>query len=1615
MTDLYRAVPRRAFILLLCLALFAMLTPLSAQNVSFTADKESGCAPHTVSFTNNSDNGATGYSWDFGNGSTATSRNADRLYLNPGKYSVTLTVTYPAGPKTFTREITVYENPEPAFTVSTKAGCTPLQVQFTDQSTPGSGTIRDILWDFGDGLTSAEASASHTYNISGSFSISTIVTNSFGCTKGLTQNNLIQVGETPDMDFTASVVSSCTTPLPVSFRSSGPAGLTYAWDFGDPASGAANTSAEQHPSHTYNQEGRYTVTLVARTAEGCEAVVSKQSYIVIEKTKADFSVQGPACSGTNLLLENNTMPRPDLSTWTLPNGSTAVSTNASYYFNAPGNYDITLTSGLNGCMETITKTITVHEPPLVSFTGTPVTSCSVPFTTQFSSQSQGATAWQWTFGDGTASDLEAPSHTYTAFGDYAVSLRVQNDHGCAANVTLPDYIRAQEPQMNISVTPQEGCLPLNTSFSAALLTPGTITAYHWDLGDGTTSTAPAPAHTYTTEGRFPVTLTADLAGGCRLVRESYVRAGEIPVVNFDATPKAPCQNERVRFTNLSQPRGTEWRWIFHEDGNGSIEENPQHYFQHIGLHSVTLEVNNYGCIRSARKTDFITILPPVANFGFTQVCSDRYSVTFTDASDFGPVPTPKHWKWDFLDGTTSTDQNPVHVFPAPGVYRVRLTVSNENCESEVVREVRIIDEKPVIHTDKTALCAGTAAVISRDALTETNISDWHWEWGDATYSPNPGNSISKTYSDPGDYTVYLEITDLNNCITTSNTIALQVNGALADFSFAGRNCKRDEISFTDASASTHGNSIVSWNWEFGDGSDPETVSAKPLDHKHAFTSTGTYNVQLNVVDNAGCRTSAMRPVPVTGVTANFSTAGTIACLNQEMFFSNASSGVNLQYQWDFGDGTASTETHPLKPYSQPGLYTVSLKVTGGPGCTETIVKDQYITVPDPQAKFTVPANLAECPPVLVQTTNESTGFARSVWDFGDGSRSSLEAPSHVYNLPGTYTISLQVYSAGDCVSSVTRDIKIDGPTGTRSWTPSTGCAPHLASFTASSPNAVKYIWDFDNGTVQTSATNTIQYTYSQQGVYSPRVILEDAKGCQVPAQGPPGSITVDAVQADFTLDDSRACDAGEVFFTDGSTGLSKDRLNNPHTFLWDFGYTNRTDDVSTQQNPSFLYSGVGTYTARLEITSIYGCKDEITKTVTVEALPEASIQPVSPVCAGDSILFSGRENKNLPGTHWVWIMDGQALTTTSTAPRMTFTDAGSHHIQLVITNGNNKCPSTASVNAAINPLPTLHVTPRLSAICLGQSQQLLSNSSPAQFSWTDYNISDAGATNPSVSPARDTTYKVEAINNFGCIRRDSARITVSQPFRVNSADALICSGKETQLHATGAVRYQWLPATGLSRADVGDPMASPAVSTQYRVVGYGNDACFTDTADVMLTVHPSPVINTGGVREVPAGTELALNVQSSDNITQWLWYPNKWISCADCPSPVITPRGDVTYNITAINQYGCQTIALLPVKLICPGSTAFIPNSFSPNGDGQNDVFYVRGRGISVIKSFRIFNRWGQLVFERGQCNTDDPSCGWDGRFNGKIVNPDVFIYFAEMTCDTNEPLLLKGNVTVLH
>ena len=1606
---------------LLCLFAFLMIpgAEAQAQNVAqFSADNWTGCGTAYVQFINQSTPSGGSASWDFGDGGAkSTLWNATRSFSKPGVYPVTLTVTFPNGQKSsVSHTVNVYKKPEVKFATTPLTGCTPLKVSFTDQSSAGDGTISSINWDFGDGNGATGPSASYTYNLGGDVIATSIVTNSFGCTNSAEQ--IINVKATPQVAFTSNNQGGCKSPVTVNFTNNTSLNTTasvpvsYAWDFGD-----GSTSTDMNPSHVYTGKGSFTVKLTATTPDGCTQTLTQPNYILIATMLADFTIQEKLCSNTALHFTNTTKPAPASATWTI-DGVVQNTIDAVHTFTAAGDYVVTMKSiTVDGCEADVTKTIHIANAPAANFSILPSTACSVPVNASFTAATTGATAWNWDFNDGGTATVQNPTHQFTAEGIFNVVLVASNAEGCSTTVTKPMSIK--RPTLFIT-GPTTGCIPVKATFIPVVGTVDPVVKYDWTFGDGGTSTDKEPEHTFTTQGNYTVTLTITTQGGCTQTATLPVRVGTPVVVDFSVDKPNGCQPTVFNFTNLSVPPGQEWIWTFEETGGSgnSTLQNPQYVFSTIGKHDVTLMVNNNGCIQQLTKPDFIEIFAPAARFQVAAPnCANVYERSFIDLSDFGTSPL-QHWSWNFGDGTTSTQQSPTHTYAAAGTYTVVLTVDNGSCDSKFTALVNIIDTKPVIHPDQTGICRGTVVNVAMDPVLIADFINFVWDWGDGNMIPAPANAgTSHTYAAPGVYKVKLILTDIYGCPHPSDETTITVNGSIAGYTINPRQCKGDPIAFTDISTTRAGNTIVSWTWDFGDGTAPVVMNTKPAGLTHTYNAISDYPVKLTVKDNTGCTDTYTDIVHIANIVASFSALDTIACLNAPFQFNNSSTEDPLTYAWTFGDGGTSTDKEPLHTYTVPGTYDVTLDIIGSTGCTSHAEFKKFLRVPNPIADFSVPAVAADvCPPVKIQLTNNSSDYVRSVWSFGDGSTSAEDDPLHNYIRPGTFPVTLTVYSAGNCASAPAgpKNITIAGPDGTFSVTPETGCFPFTTTMIAVSPNAKKYIWDFGDGySVTTTTPTSPAYTYPQEGVYFPVVLLEDDRGCKVAAVGNP-KIVADRIHADFSTDVTQACDGGIVLFTDKSTGVSQGMgLEMTHT--WDFGIAGRTDDVATGATPTFDYATPGTYTVKLISTSYYGCTDDTTWDVTVEPKPEALITPVDPICAGTTVQLQGQEGKNLPGTKWVWTVAGKNYNTVI-PPAIKFNDAGSQPVQLVITSATGFCSSTDTKTVEVSGFPSLTPSPASPSICLGDAILISANTDPGvQITWTDYKISDIHSATPTISPEIDTVYHVIVENAIGCKTEKDVPVKVSQPFQLTVTDVEMCEGSRAQLEASGAAHYSWSPATGLSNPNSSNPIATPTVTTTYQVTGTGNDNCFTYTKDATVTVHNKPVINAGEDMELPVGSSVQIPATASSDVTRIEWFPPAGLSCIDCITPQATPKQTTAYVLTATNQFGCISSDQINIKMVCESGVVFLPNTFTPNGDGQNDIFYIRGKGINTVKSFRIYNRWGQLMFERSNFNIEDIAYGWDGKSKGVLVAPDVFIYVAELVCDTNEPFTLKGNVMLLR
>lgn len=1587
--------------ILLCLAFFCIQKNASAQlNANFSASPLSGCAPLVVNFTDLSTGGATSWRWDLGNGTVSTLQNPTGSYFNAGTYSVKLVIENASGADSITRNqyITVFPKPVVAFTASETSACLPRTIQFTDQSTTPGGSITNWLWDFGDGTTSSQPNPSHIFSTAGNFTVSLQVTNNDGCVTVLTKPTYINIANKPVANFSNTIPSVCAVSPSVNFTnlSTGQGTLTYQWQFGD-----GGTSTLTNPSHIYTVPGSYTVQLITISPFGCSDTIIKPQLINVGSIQSQFTYPANACVGSAISVTNTTIPVPTNSNWNFGDGTTATGLSPTKTYAAPGMYTIRLINDYGACKDTITHSITVNPKPTVSFIADKTSSCQSPLTVTFNATTTGTT-YSWNFGDGDSSAVEDPVHIYTAPGTYTVRLIVRNANGCSDTLTRTNYISILPPTVTVAGLPRIGCAPLTILPVPTVTSTEPITSYLWNFGDGGTSNSATPTYTYNTAGTYTVSLTIATASGCTatITLTDAVRAGSKPNANFVVNPSDVCAKDPVTFTNTSTPSTDQWLWDF-GDGGTSTVENPTYIYTDTGYFDVTLIVWNNTCPDTIVYNDIVHIRPPIAQFSFVDSCQQKLIKRFIDNS-IGALS----WAWDFGDGGSSTQQNPLHSYAAPGIYNVALTVTNGPCTFTYTQPVNVVNELAVIIADRDTICRNSSVNFTAPSINTTNISGWEWNFGDGSPVSTIADSASHVYTVSGTYTAVLVITDMNGCVDSAFT-TITVYGPTANFSALSPSIclGTGAVTFNDLSTTDGQHSILQWDWQYGDGNSGTFASAP---FQHTYISRGSYAVYLKITDQYGCTDSITKvnAIIVSKPIADFNSPDTVTCTNKPIVFNNTTLANGPTYTWHFGDASTSTQANPVHSYSNTGIYTVELDVRDQYGCTDTLIRTDYINISVPVAGFLVSDTFSSCPPLQVGFTSQATGNLTVNWDFGDGNSSSLTDPIHNYTVAGVYFAKQYVSGPGGCIDSISRRIEIRGPSGVFNYTPIGGCAPVNVTFTATAQNHSSILWDFTDGSTATTVGNTITHSYNSMGDYLPRMILIDSGGCTVPVLGV-DSIHVSGVTVNFSKTISSTCDAGTVDFT--NLTVTNGTIA---SWLWNFG----DGTTSAAQHPQHIYTSPGTYPVRLRAITIEGCRDSllVADTIRIHARPLISINGPDSACIPASVQLTGIVNSGNPALlSWDWTM-GNGFIDSVQSSLQSYINAGSYTITAIATNEFG-CRDTANKIFVANPLPNTNAGAD-TIICLGTPVQLTATGAttytwdPAPF------ISCTNCSSPLANPPDNYLYIVKGFNQFGCTRSDSVLVRVRKPFQMaNSLTDTLCLGERSQLSASGADFYTWSPASTLNNSTIPNPLASPATTTVYTVIGRDSSNCFQDTADITVRVFPIPVVDAGIDLTVSAGSPIRLNATASADVTKYLWTPAFNISCPTCKDPVVTTGKDMKFKLEVKNDGGCTNTDEVSVFVTCNNGNLFIPNTFSPNGDGANDIFYPRGKGISKIQSLRVFNRWGELVFEKMNFLPNDISMGWNGTYKGQKLTADVFIYTCDVVCENNVVLPYKGDIMLLR
>jgi gliding motility-associated-like protein len=829
--------------------------------------------------------------------------------------------------------------------------------------------------------------------------------------------------------------------------------------------------------------------------------------------------------------------------------------------------------------------------------------------------------------------------------------------------------------------------------------------------------------------------------------------------------------------------------------------------------------------------------------------------------------------------------------------------------------------------------------------------------------------------------------------------------------------------------------------------------------------------------------------------ADFSAVSTQGCSPLTVQFQDNSTGSPTQWFWDFGNGITSFSQNPTVVYTNSGSYTVRLIVRNSAG-ENYKEKTNYITVfATPSPNFLVLAGDSGC--VSLQATfKDTTNFFGApvqswLWNFGDGTTSSLQSPTHTFNTEGKYSVSLSVATTQGCSATITKNNAIKAgnrPTANFSATPLSGCASLIRYFqNTSTGNITSYFWNFGDS-IGTSNELSPQYHYQDTGIFSVKLIVSE-NGCKDSITIPDYMQVTGPVANFITLINCH--DRFKITFSDRSIGL--------HSRLWDFG----DGTTSTATSPSHVYATPGAYTINLKITG-GSCKDTARNTVHVSNYAMLALQ-VSPVksayCKYDSLKFitsnydtadvklffwrfgdsttgSSRNNSIIhlyrktgnfiptgyirdlegctdtanfngtvvingptasisadttgctnaptvlidssvplgaPITQWFWNFDDGITSDTGSTQSHNYPFPGTYHVGLKVTDGNACSDSTTdSINVYIPPV----VDAGIDTFACAGSDVTLNPTGASTYIWQrNPDLSCTFCANPVAVPFQSTTYYVSGISN-GCATSDSVNVKVQQKqiIQAQPNSYAICEGDSVTLAASGTDIYTWSPANTLSNPSINNPVAFPSVSTTYTVTGKDNKNCFSDTAAVTVHINPNPVVNIidSSVRLIK-GSIFYIAVSASSDAQKFEWSPGTGLSCYDCLQPTASINNTITYTLDATNQFGCVDSDHITFISICTGEAVYMPNTFSPNNDGMNDYFFPRSTSDIPIKSLTIFNRWGQMIFQKTNFPSNNYTYGWDGKYKNVLQNPDVYIYVMELQCSGNSTAIKKGDITLLR
>lgn len=1209
---------------------------------------------------------------------------------------------------------------------------------------------------------------------------------------------------------------------------------------------------------------------------------------------------------------------------------------------------------------------------------------------------------------------------------------------------LVNTLHAQSPVANFTANPLTVCVGQNVTFTNTSSANGgpALSSYQWDFGDGNSATSTNATHAFSTAGTFTITLVATNANGVAdaEIKTAYITVNPLPNVSFIANGLGCTVPLTLSFVNTSsQGANFSQAWNFGNTQTSNQYTPPSITYNTQGTFQVVLNVTNNttGCTNS--QTQAIVVSNFQAGITAPSIGCVGQPIAFQDNSTTGA----NSWAWNFGPAGQSNAENPSVTYNSPGTYNVSLTAQNttSGCSASTTQQIVIqANTVPSFYANPTANCApGSIQFVNTTNLSGTYV----WNFGDGqTYTGTA--PPAHIYQLSGLYDVSLTYTSSAGCSGTKTLLDyIEITPVEAGFyALDTGGCAPFTVQFIDTSF-TPSNPIVSWQWNFGNGQTFNGQTPPPQTY-----GVGVYNVSLIITTASGCTDTIVKTPYVTvgsidsvdfSWDPNFTCANTDVEFVSEFFISVPYDSSEISYLWDFSQGI-STQDDPTFQFSQDtGWVDVTLYVNFR-GCIDSLEKDSVLYVLAPIAQFNPNTSLVCNPgsfPVNIQFQNNAiegviddnvamhyewndntpnTNFTNAQLDLPNGGNTS-----HGFANYGTYQIEQVVhnYTTG-CSDSITLAITISQlqsnfllPDDTICKGDAIGLFNQSTTWPAHPVNT--WIYTFGNGQQINNGPN-VNYVYPASGLYNISLLVFNSAGCSSTSTQP--IFVANKPVAGLLAPSYAGCSPFPVSFTNTSYSITNGLpLASFNTTFSDNNASVTTTNVNQAINHTFVGNGV--YTASITATDINGCvSNPVTVQITLTK-PTALIAADTIICNLDSSTIATLSTGQEPLAYQWYIGSNIASYDSSLLLNQPATGNGlfsTFPIALVVTDVNGCTDSTTQTiyisrpqaeptytfsGAAVNANGEYSCPPLFCDFTDASS----SMGAITNWNWAFGNGNNSILQNPDNTLVTSGTFNLllSVTDQYGCTDDTTVAnyVSIGGPLGTPTwiQDNTVCAQGAlfTIQNPSNIDSVSWNLGNGIWISDsLTFPYFYPNTGT------YNPSVTVYDTAGCqILYILPPLTASVSGLNAQISASPVYANinqvVQLSDASTSlnplstWTWiFPDSSSLYFQSTNQSISfPQGGPQQIALAItDNLGCIDTAFVTIYVSDPD--IWVPNVFTPNGDGINDIVVLPYPSFKRY-DIQILNRWGNLVFE---LKDQTGIAVWDGYdFNGQLHTDGVFFY----------------------